>query len=87
MIHIYSAPVEGLRLKSFGATVKGTKSVLTIAIEIDDPQRLGFMLADLAALDHAQKHPPKPKPTPKPRVLPAPERLALPSPTSRGDGK
>lgn len=72
MIHIWDTPEQGIRLKSFGGTIRGARSVLNIAIEIDDPQKLGFYLADLARLDHAQKQAAKKPPAPKLLALPAP---------------
>ncbi len=74
MIHIWEQPEEGIRLKSFGGTIKGVKSVLKIEIEIDDPTKLGFYLADLARLDHAQKQAEKKTTALKMLALPAPKR-------------
>ncbi len=43
------------RLKSYKASVKGSKSVVTIEIECDEPGSLGYLLKDLGDIDRNQK--------------------------------
>jgi hypothetical protein len=53
--------IEDSKVKSFSAVSKGTKSVVRIELEVEDPRRLGYILADLAELQAAQKVASKPK--------------------------
>lgn len=43
------------RLKSYKASVKGSKSVVTIEIECDEPGSLGYLLKDLGNMTADQK--------------------------------
>lgn len=79
---------ESVTLKSYTATTSGTKSVLTLKVEISDHSHLGWTLRELedvltaqkareAARKAAARKPAKTEP--KPLALPAPQRR-LPSP-------
>lgn len=81
---------DGMRLKSFSSTTKGTKGTVKIEVEIDDLWDMGFFLRELAQLDAKQKakaaeaRKPKAKPAKLQQLaLPAP-RLALPGPDNEG---
>lgn len=43
------------RLKSYSAAVKGSKSVVSIQIECDEPGSLGFLLEELGRIDREQR--------------------------------
>lgn len=68
--HLFGAPDEKLRLKSFGAVVKGAKATVRIEIETDDMGSLGWALRELGEVQQAQ------------RAKPA-KRLALPAPEGK----
>ena len=70
---------KGTRLKSYKASVNGTKGVVDIKVEINDHGKLGFFLRELADIDAAQKAEAKPaRPAAKTAAL-----KALPAPTLR----
>lgn len=46
---------EKLRLKSYSASMKGTRSTITIVVETDDHFELTYALRTLAQLDAEQK--------------------------------
>lgn len=46
---------EKLRLKSYSASMKGTRSTITIVVETDDHFELTYALRTLADLDAEQK--------------------------------
>ncbi|MDT8856452.1 hypothetical protein RNZ50_15770 [Paracoccaceae bacterium Fryx2] len=77
-IYVFSTPQDGMRLKAFGATVRGGKSILKIELEIDDPRDLGHLLADLMLLQDAEKK------AAKAATRPARKLLALPAPDAKG---
>ncbi|MBB4122942.1 hypothetical protein [Martelella radicis] len=54
---------EHARLKKYGATTTGRKSVVRIEVEVGEPGALGFMLDELGRIEADQKHPPKRKPS------------------------
>lgn len=73
MIHIFSEPQDGMRLKSYGSVTKGEKSTLRIEIEVDDPRELGYLLRNLQQLAQAQKAMAKPARRAKLLALPPPD--------------
>ncbi|NEX47626.1 hypothetical protein [Pseudotabrizicola algicola] len=68
--HIFGAPDEKLRLKSFGATVKGVKATIRIEIETEDMAALGYALGELGEVQQGQR-------------AKSVRRLALPAPEAR----
>lgn len=70
---------RGTVLKTYKASVTGTKATVDIKIEINDHSELGFFLKELAEIQAAQKASAKPASPKKPvaRALPAPH-LQLP---------
>jgi hypothetical protein len=54
---------EHARIRSYGATVRGTKSIVRIEIEVADPASLGFLLEDLGKAQRELAAPPKPVPS------------------------
>lgn len=55
------SPDEKLRLRSFSATSKGLKSVLTITIETEEPYALAHAIERLGEVDKGQRSPPPAK--------------------------
>lgn len=76
---------EKLRLKSYSAAMKGTRSTITIVVETDDHWQLAYTIRGLAEVEAEQKAQAlaakraaaAEKAKPKPQ---AQERLALPPP-------
>ncbi|WP_275789730.1 hypothetical protein [Pararhizobium gei] len=46
---------EHTRLKSYTASTKGAVSIVRVDIEVTDPMRLGYLLAELETIEKAQK--------------------------------
>lgn len=68
---------EHSRLKSYSASTKGSKSVVRIEIEVDEPGALGYLLLELGEIEREQKAAEKPA---KPKKQ---ARLALPAPVAQ----
>lgn len=52
---ILGSDTEKLRLKSYSATMKGTRSTITIVVETDDHWQLTYALGSLAEVEEQQK--------------------------------
>lgn len=67
---------ERTRIRAYHATARGTRSVIKIEIETDDPDELAYVLRQCAEAQKACR--PKPAPTKKPaakKALPPPPLL------------
>lgn len=69
---------DHMRLKSYSASTKGSKSLVRIDIEVNDPGRLGFLLEDLGNIEREQAA--KAKAEKEAARKPPKKQLALPAP-------
>lgn len=78
---------EHVRLKSYGAVIKGPVAILRLEIEVRDTYELGFMLRGLEELQQAGKARPKrPAKAAEQKKIGHQARLALPAPNQEGWG-